>query len=218
MVFMIYTSSYKECKTKYNTYSISHDRGSDANYEGKCYPELAPKLTFWRKWKENIGTISEEENNRYYVEEYWKQVLSELDPEKVYKELDENVLLCYESNEKFCHRHILAAWFEILLGVKVPEIKLNNDKIEEQEKPEYIKQYLEDAMRINKNMKGFKSLQALYLFEKTEKLEAQAEKLEEKNKENYNHYKQLACFLRCDADMVEDEYIESQNQKKLIKK
>lgn len=215
---MIYTSSYNECKTKYKTYSISHDKGKDANYKGKCYPALAPKLTFWRKWKENRGKISEEENNRYYVEEYWKEVLSELNPEKVYRELDESILLCYESNEKFCHRHIVAAWFEILLGVKVPEIKLNNDKLEEVEKPKYIKQYLEDAMRLNRNMKGFKSLQALYIFEKAEQIEKIAEELEEQNKKNQDNFRQLADLLRCDADMVEEKYIESQNQKKLIKK
>jgi len=35
---MIYTSSYKDCVTnKYNTYSISKDKGKDANYVGDCF-------------------------------------------------------------------------------------------------------------------------------------------------------------------------------------
>ena len=72
-------------------------------------------------------------------------------------------------------------------------------------------------MRLNRNMRGFKSLRALYLFEKGEKLEAKADELEEKTGKCYDDYRQAACFLRCDADMAEHEYRELQNQKKLIK-
>lgn len=213
---MICTSSYDNWKTDiYMAYSISGDRGKDANYNGKCYLDLAPKQAFWRTWKDQIGKISEEENNRYYVEEYWKQVLSKLDPEKVYKELNCSTLLCYEDNTKFCHRHIVAAWLEILLGVKVPEMKIKDFKIEEVERPEYIKEYLEDAMRLNRKMRGFTSLRALYLFEKGEKFEQKANELEEKTGKCYDDYRQKACFLRCDADMVEEEYRKKSKQKVL---
>ena len=215
---MIGTSSYKNWQSdKYRTYSISGNRGKDANYQGKCYPELAPKLSFWKIWHDNIGKVSEEENSRYYVQEYWNQVLSRLDPEEVYIELDNSILLCYEPNTEFCHRHIVAAWFEILLGVKVKEVKSKDYQIEEIDRPEYIKQYLEDAMRLNRNMRGFKSLRALYLFEKGESLESKADELEEKTGKCYDNYRQAACFLRGDADMAEDEYRELENQKMLIK-
>ena len=215
---MISTSSYNDWQSdKYRTVSISGNRGEDANYQGECYPDLAPKLSFWKVWHDNVGKISEEENNKYYVQEYWNQVLSKLDPEKVYKDLDHSVLLCYEPNTKFCHRHIVAAWFEILLGIKVPEQKANNYQIEEIDRPDYIKRYLLDAMRANRNMRGFKSLRALYLFEKGEKLEAKAGELEEKTGLCYDNYRQLACYLRCEADMAEDEYRELQKQKKLVK-
>lgn len=121
---MICTSSHNDWQSdKYRTYSISGNRGKYANYQGECYPELAPKLSFWKVWHDNIGKISEEENNRYYVQEYWNQVLSKLDSEKVFNDLDYSVLLCYEPNTEFCHRHIVAAWPEILLGVRVPEEK-----------------------------------------------------------------------------------------------
>lgn len=92
--------------------------------------------------------------------------MQKLNPEEVYQKLDNSILLCYESNDKFCHRHIVAAWFEILLDVNVPEKKANGDKIEGVERPTYIKQYSEDVMRCSRNMKGFNSLRALYLFEK----------------------------------------------------
>lgn len=211
---MISTSSHKEWNSdKYRTFSISGNRGKDANYKGKCYPALAPKLSFWKVWHDNRGKISEEENNRYYVQEYWNQVLSKLDPDKVYRKLDYSVLLCYEPSSEFCHRHIVAAWFEILLGVNVPELKADGYQVETSERPEYIKEYLEDAMRINRNMRGFTSLRALYLFEKGEDLETKANELEEKTGKCYDHYRQEACFLRCEADMAEDDYKAQQRQK-----
>ena len=44
-----------------------------------------------------------------------------------------------------------------------------------------------------------------------------ADELEEKTGKCYDGYRQTACFLRCDADMAEDEYRELQRQKKLKK-
>ena len=215
---MIWTSSHHDWQSdKYRTCSISGNRGKDANYIGECYPELAPKLSFWKIWHDNIGKISEEENNRYYVQEYWNQVLSKLDPEKVFRDLDNSVLLCYEPNPMFCHRHIVAAWLEILLDVKIPEMRAKDYQTEETNRPEYIKLYLEDAMRLNRNLRGFKSLRALYLFEKGEKLETMADELEEDSGKCYDNYRQAACFLRCDADMVEDEYRKSLSQNILKK-
>ncbi|MBQ9280285.1 MAG: hypothetical protein IJ215_04510 [Clostridia bacterium] len=147
---MIYTSSYQNWQSDYyTTYSISGNRGKDANYQGKCYPLLAPKLSFWKTWHDHIGKIPEEENNRYYVQEYWNQVLSGLDPKRVYRTLHHSVLLCYEPPAEFCHRHIVAAWFEIMLGVSVPEVKFENYLIEKVDRPEYVKEYLEDAMKLH---------------------------------------------------------------------
>jgi uncharacterized protein (DUF488 family) len=176
---MIYTSNYKDWKSNiYKTYSISGDCGREANYTGECYPELAPKYTFWRKWRDNIGKIPEDENNKFYIHEYWNQVLSHLDPADVYRKLDNSVLLCYEPNDKFCHRHIVAAWFEILLDEIVPEVKIGNFQIEERERPSYIKEYLENEIKNSRDMRGFNSPRALYLFEKSEELETKAAKLE----------------------------------------
>lgn len=204
---MICTSNYKDYNSdNYTTYSISGDRGKGANYQGKCYPKLAPKLAFWKIWFNNIGIISEIDNNKYYIEEYWNQVLSKLDPEEVYRELDNSILLCYESNEEFCHRHIVSAWFEITLGINVPEITVKDFDIKEMENPIYIKEYLEEIMRKSQDMKGFKSLRALYLYEKSEKLEAKANELEEKTGKCYDNYRQNASFLRADADMEEEKY------------
>ena len=214
---MIHTSSHKNLKSNYYlTYAISGNRGKDAGYTGKCYPTLAPKLSFWREWHDNIGKVSEEENNRFYIEEYYKQVLSNLDSEKVYSDLDHSILLCYEDNEEFCHRHIVAAWFELMLDVHVPELKNINGKLVEVEKPAYSKEYLDDVIRRNINMLGFKSIRARYLFYQSEQLEQAS--IYETNPQKFCNLKQQAAYLRCDADEVEAEYTSSLklNRKKNI--
>lgn len=55
-----------------------------------------------------------------YTKRYREEVLSRLDPKKIYEEeiahfanllgKKKVVLLCYESAEKFCHRHLVADW------------------------------------------------------------------------------------------------------------
>lgn len=210
---MISTSCYKYVKDKtYGICSISGDRGKGEQYVGKCYPSLAPKLSFWTIWHNNIGKISEQENNQYYIEQFYHEVLSKLDPQKVYNELDNFILLCYEEGTEFCHRHIVAEWFEILLGVEVPEIKIVNGKIERVKRPEYIREYLIHAMKSNKNMRGFTSLRALYLFEQSEQLGDYARTLGESHP-NYCDYMQYACWLRCDADEIESEYKDQEKTK-----
>lgn len=204
---MISTCSHKNYKSDlYNTFAISGNRGKDVGYNGKCFQKLAPKLSFWKIWHDNIGVVSEEENNKYYIEEYYNQILSNLNPEEIYKELYNSILLCYEDNTEFCHRHIVAAWLEILLDIEVPEIKVEGYHIENIERPEYIKEYLEEIMKKNTNMRGFNSLRALYLFEKGESLEQKANELEKETGKCFDCYRQEACFFRCDADQAEEEY------------
>lgn len=204
---MIKTSSYENLKSSlFKTISISGDRGKSVGYTGLCYPKLAPKLSFWKKWHENIGVVSEEENNRYYIEEYYKQVLSNLDPEIVYKELDHSILLCYEDSDQFCHRHIVAAWLELLLNEEVDEVIMEEYKIKKVIRPKYIKQILEEVIKQEKEMRGFTCLRALYLFEKSEYLENKANELEEQTGKICDSYRQEACYLRCDADEAESEY------------
>ena len=147
---MIITSSHDNWQSKkYKMFAISGNRGKDKDYDGECYIELAPKKSFWKIWHDNIGKISEEENNMFYIEEYYKQVLSKLNPEDVLNDLDNSVLLCYEDNTLFCHRHIVSAWFELTLGIDTCEAKIENDEIEIIDRPAYIKEYLEKVIEKN---------------------------------------------------------------------
>lgn len=204
---MIYTSNYKSWKsTTIKPYSISGDSGRGENYEGETYLDLAPKKIWWRTWKDNIGKISEEENTKYYIEMYWATVLSKLDPEQVYKDLDNRAILCYEPNMKFCHRHLVAAWLELLLGVEVPEAKANGETIKVLNRPAYIKEYLEEAMRKNLDMHGFKSLRALYLYEKSLKLEDQAQEKINQAFQEANELRRQALNTRLEAINEEKDY------------
>ena len=93
-------------------------------------------------------------------------------------------LICYEKPEDFCHRHIVAAWFELYLGVRVPEVKVNGLYIEEIDKPEEIKTVLEEVIKSNLNMKGFNSDQTLYLFENADVCEELYNEQKTKKKSN----------------------------------
>ena len=68
--------------------------------------------------------------------------------------MNNSILLCYENNKDFCHRHIVAAWFEIMLGIKVDEVKIENNQIKIIDKPQYIKEYLYQTIEINKEEKN----------------------------------------------------------------
>ncbi|MBQ3020624.1 MAG: hypothetical protein IJD92_00180 [Bacilli bacterium] len=212
---MIYTCSYKNFKTNlYKGCSISGDKWGRAGWKGNSYSLLAPKKKFLTIWHNNKEIISENENNEYYIEEYYKQVLSKLDPEETYRKLDGNFLLCFEDNGEFCHRHIVAAWLELFLDNKVNEVKVDGLAITYLDSPGYIKEVLEKVIKNNTNMRGFNSLRALYLFEMSEKFENEADIMEEKFEKSYGHLRQAAAYLRSEADMIEDDY----RVKKLVKR
>lgn len=88
---------------------------SPANFVGRQFKKLAPNFWFFNKYKMD-GDIE------FYIEQYNKEVLSVLDPKKVYSELGENAtLLCWEGSDKFCHRHLVAKWLMDNLNVCIKE-------------------------------------------------------------------------------------------------
>ena len=61
-----------------------------------------------------------------YAERYQRDVLDKLDPVKTYEAIiskfgEDVALLCFEKPGEFCHRRLVAQWFEESLGVVVPE-------------------------------------------------------------------------------------------------
>lgn len=145
----IFTGNYDECKVG-NLISISGDRGRSVGFNGKAIPQLAPKRQFWNVWHNNIGKISDEENTRYYIQEYYKQVLSKVNIEELLKDEEDPILLCFEREQQFCHRHVLAEYIEITYGIKVRDIKIDeNLNIQENTRPEYIRNILKSIIEKN---------------------------------------------------------------------
>jgi uncharacterized protein (DUF488 family) len=137
---MIYTGSYDNCKFG-RLVSISGDGGRQVGFDGEVYKKLAPKLSFWKIWHDNIGKISNEENNKFYINNYYEQCLKGLNVEQVLRELENAIMLCYEPSYQFCHRHIPAAWIELETGLIVPEIAVDDSgNIVEQQRPLWIKE------------------------------------------------------------------------------
>ena len=108
---MIYTSYFAKIKEleKNGITPISICGKAPAWYKGLQYKKLAPKYDFFMKWKEN-------HDNDYYIKCFNEQVLSKLDPMRVYNELcaladsSKIALICYEKPSDFCHRHLVADW------------------------------------------------------------------------------------------------------------
>ena len=144
---MIYTGCYGKCKSG-NLISISGDHGKKVNFNGKFIREFAPKLSFWKIWEDNIGKIDVYENTKFYIREYYKQVLVNLDIEQILSEEVDPILLCYEDSNEFCHRHILAEYIELKYGIKVTEIEIDEyGNIIPKERPKYIKEILLDVIK-----------------------------------------------------------------------
>lgn len=171
---MIITSCHQDWQSdKYRTVAISEDAGAKVNYKDEANTALAPKKEMLEHWNRCANIPGhEEENFRFYINCYYNGVLASWDPQQFLCQFNNSVLLCYEQNTEFCHRHIIAAWLEILLNEEVVEAKCNGDEIEYLERPpfyEKIKKELEICMR-QKDMHGLRSLRACYLYEQGEKL------------------------------------------------
>ena len=72
-------------------------------------------------------------NPMEYEPMYRAQILSSLNPKVIYQrlwqicdsaKLDKAALLCYESPDKFCHRHLVAEWLENELGTIINEVHI----------------------------------------------------------------------------------------------
>lgn len=83
---------------------------------GLKYQKLAPKKGFFMEWKKNG-------DNNFYIRHFNDEVLSALTQEHVREELSvltggkDCALICLETPDRFCHRHIVAEW----LGPDVKE-------------------------------------------------------------------------------------------------
>lgn len=102
--------------------------------EFKVYPleELAPT--------DEILALKDKTSE--YTKRYTAEILKKLDPIRIMSSLsliarqegvNKVVLMCYESPEKFCHRHIVADWIEKNLGLAVSEVAFEDSLFDKAE-------------------------------------------------------------------------------------
>lgn len=108
------TSYFAKAHSLPNAISIAST--SPDFYNGREYLPLAPSWSILSEYKKNHDI-------HLYTERYYAEILLPLDPQEVLNDVGKySVLLCWESSEKFCHRHIVAKWFKDMLKIKVEEI------------------------------------------------------------------------------------------------
>lgn len=112
---MIYTTYFGNLKNlPKNIIPISICGKAPNWYKGLQYKKLAPKLWFFKEWKQN-------HDNKFYVKNFNKEVLDPLSATEVVLDLKhlcgkglysmvDIALVCYEKPGDFCHRHIVSKW------------------------------------------------------------------------------------------------------------
>lgn len=137
---MIYTSYYNNIKNLQlfdNNLEFISIAGKKPNWINiKEYKTLAPKYEWWKEWTDKFHNNPDSDKSvAWYMAKYYETVLDKLDPCKIYNELlnltdrKDVVLLCYETPDKFCHRHIVSKWFRdngINCGEHICPTMINN--------------------------------------------------------------------------------------------
>lgn len=175
----VYTGNYDNCNVP-EAISISGNAGKSVGFKGLYIKELAPKRSWWQKWHDQIGVLSEEDNLRFYVESYYETVLKSLEPGDIFCRLQESsILLCYEDPKEFCHRHLVAAWLELYYGIEVREVKVLEDgKLKVLPRNRYystIKDMLETLIKGDIDMHGYTAICASHAYEQAKKLSGKPE-------------------------------------------
>ena len=199
---MIYTFDKKTRYTnKYFTTIIPFNADEEINNDYEVLDELSYKKA------PNYKQMSIEEI-RNFISDYYNDVLSQLDPKDVARELRCSVLISDERSDSLALRHIVSEWLNIYTDERVIESYIDKEgKFVELERPNFIRPMLEEIIKNAKeSMHGFQSLRAAYLFEKSEELESKANLLEEKTGDSFEHLRQIACYLKCDACKEEEKY------------
>jgi hypothetical protein len=83
--------------------------------EMETYSDLFPTWELLNKWKKD-------HNKEEYIKIYSEKILSKLEPSKVYKDLKDKIILCWEKPGDFCHRHLVADWLMKNLDVQIKEL------------------------------------------------------------------------------------------------
>ena len=141
---IIGTGCYNSVK-KGNTLSITGDGGHAWGYFGPAYKKLAPKLVTYTpyseqyeellKMKEDCTRLQEylayrKKIEDEYINSFYEIRLRDLCVyellETLYKKYGEEIiLLCHEPIDEFCHRRLVADYIELMTGMYIPEVSVD---------------------------------------------------------------------------------------------
>lgn len=122
----IYTSYFGQLKNlqKYNIIPIAISRFIPDFYKGLRYIDLSPTVDILNNYKNSHSE---------YIKRFNQEVISSLNPLIIYQnivKLSNNkdcALLCYETPNKFCHRHLIAEWLNnSISNINITEFNPNN--------------------------------------------------------------------------------------------
>lgn len=144
------TGCYQNIKSG-NTVSVTGDGGNAWGYYGPAYKKLAPSWKLYEYYRDNPDNLSEEALIDYYIKIYFYHRLNNLNVNELLYELKEKfgegiILLCHElpsespyiTKKHFCHRRLDADFIELITGIIIPEIGINeNGDIIYFEQPNY---------------------------------------------------------------------------------
>lgn len=118
MIYTSYFSNIKKVLTAVPDAGLVSIAGKTPDwFTGERFISLMPRWLWWKEWHEKFASdLESDESKKWYTAKYKETVLRQLDPHVVARQLKDLVqwkptfILCYETPEKFCHRHIVAEW------------------------------------------------------------------------------------------------------------
>lgn len=129
---MVYTSYFgniqRILKSEHNPVTFVSIAGKSPDwFAGTEKKMLAPSYDIFKEYKET-GDINQ------YTKRFYAERLAQLDPDdtlleliaasgnfKGFNYLPNTILLCYETPDKFCHRHLVADWLNKATNVQIVE-------------------------------------------------------------------------------------------------
>jgi len=119
---MIYLSNFRTAGNDPRAISIA--ALTPKGFKGERRKDLAPKFSTVKNFKD--GKIT----NAQYIAEYCDIIYSH-DLDKLVKELDGHILLCYCEKNEICHRFLLGLYLKVETGIEVEEIGGFDEKFKE---------------------------------------------------------------------------------------